>query len=329
MMETRYHFATTAIARARERRVPITGPGNHLRSARDNRECARTGDDMNRDGAHPRRLRVSALAAVANPSYTRIDTWNLLDDACRQPRRGRPGRAGQDSRPGPGEATDGPHRRLRAVLAVSRVRRIWRRSAPTWRAFPRCGSPKRCRWRCGCWVNMATAQRFSTLPRRWPSRSWWRRPNSSSSTPCCSPTTSPPPRPTAWPKACATLRNPSDDVQFEILRGRQRRGRHHRGRAERRDPGRDHPPRPAAAVARPGAVDEHTAGAQRTQRRGGQRRRQPATGSNAASGSGSCGRTSTSICSPTSRSRRATTTGPTSTTARSTGSTTSPICTAR
>jgi arginine decarboxylase len=26
---------------------------------------------------------VSALAAVANPSYTRLDTWNLLDDACR------------------------------------------------------------------------------------------------------------------------------------------------------------------------------------------------------------------------------------------------------
>ncbi|HXA90847.1 MAG TPA: amino acid decarboxylase, partial [Mycobacterium sp.] len=39
---------------------------------------------MNRNGAHPRRLRVSALAAVANPSYTRIDTWNLLDDACRR-----------------------------------------------------------------------------------------------------------------------------------------------------------------------------------------------------------------------------------------------------
>ncbi|ORV49877.1 amino acid decarboxylase [Mycolicibacter engbaekii] len=31
-----------------------------------------------------RRLRVSALAAVANPSYSRVDTWNLLDDACRQ-----------------------------------------------------------------------------------------------------------------------------------------------------------------------------------------------------------------------------------------------------
>ena len=38
---------------------------------------------MTRDSAQPRRLRVSALAAVANPSYTRIDTWNLLDDACR------------------------------------------------------------------------------------------------------------------------------------------------------------------------------------------------------------------------------------------------------
>jgi arginine decarboxylase len=38
---------------------------------------------MSRDSARPRRLRVSALAAVANPSYTRLDTWNLLDDACR------------------------------------------------------------------------------------------------------------------------------------------------------------------------------------------------------------------------------------------------------
>jgi arginine decarboxylase len=39
---------------------------------------------MNSERARPRRLRVSALAAVANPSYTRMDTWNLLDDACRQ-----------------------------------------------------------------------------------------------------------------------------------------------------------------------------------------------------------------------------------------------------
>ncbi len=39
---------------------------------------------MDRDGRRPRRLRVSALAAVANPSYSRLDTWNLLDDACHQ-----------------------------------------------------------------------------------------------------------------------------------------------------------------------------------------------------------------------------------------------------
>ncbi len=38
---------------------------------------------MQRNSPRPRRLRVSALAAVANPAYTRIDTWNLLDDACR------------------------------------------------------------------------------------------------------------------------------------------------------------------------------------------------------------------------------------------------------
>jgi arginine decarboxylase len=38
---------------------------------------------MNRHSDRPRRLHVSALAAVANPSYTRLDTWNLLDDACR------------------------------------------------------------------------------------------------------------------------------------------------------------------------------------------------------------------------------------------------------
>src|SRR6201996_902621 len=43
----------------------------------------RTGDVMNRYTKQPRRLRVSALAAVANPSYARVDTWNLLDDACR------------------------------------------------------------------------------------------------------------------------------------------------------------------------------------------------------------------------------------------------------
>lgn len=32
---------------------------------------------MNPNSVRPRRLHVSALAAVANPSYTRLDTWNL------------------------------------------------------------------------------------------------------------------------------------------------------------------------------------------------------------------------------------------------------------
>src|SRR6185312_13438216 len=39
---------------------------------------------MDEINGRPRRLRVSALAPVANPSYERHDTWNLLDDACRQ-----------------------------------------------------------------------------------------------------------------------------------------------------------------------------------------------------------------------------------------------------
>ena len=38
------------------------------------------GASINQTNERPRRLRVSALAAVANPSYSRLDTWNLLDD---------------------------------------------------------------------------------------------------------------------------------------------------------------------------------------------------------------------------------------------------------
>ena len=39
---------------------------------------------MHPNGERPKKLHVSALAAVANPSHSRIDTWNLLDDACHQ-----------------------------------------------------------------------------------------------------------------------------------------------------------------------------------------------------------------------------------------------------
>src|SRR6516225_3870041 len=40
--------------------------------------------DMQHIGGRQPRLRVSAMAAMANPSSKRIDTWHLLDDATRQ-----------------------------------------------------------------------------------------------------------------------------------------------------------------------------------------------------------------------------------------------------
>ena len=43
-----------------------------------------TATTLHRDGERAKGLSVSALVAVANPSYSRIDTWNLLDDACRR-----------------------------------------------------------------------------------------------------------------------------------------------------------------------------------------------------------------------------------------------------
>ena len=39
---------------------------------------------MQHIGGRQPRLRVSAMAAMANPSAKRIDTWHLLDDATRQ-----------------------------------------------------------------------------------------------------------------------------------------------------------------------------------------------------------------------------------------------------
>src|ERR1700743_1731603 len=40
--------------------------------------------DMDRDGRRPRRLCVPRSAAVPTPSYSRVDPWNLLYDACHQ-----------------------------------------------------------------------------------------------------------------------------------------------------------------------------------------------------------------------------------------------------
>ncbi len=158
---------------------------------------------MNRDSARPRRLRVSALAAVANPSYTRIDTWNLLDDACRHLAEVDLRRAGHHPRRGQGEAADGPPQCLRAVLAVSRGGESG--DLPRSPRQPFHGAARR-----GGVAGGAPAVRiwrphsaFRHCPRRWPIRSWWPKPNNSSSTPCCSPTTRRPRLPTAWPKACA------------------------------------------------------------------------------------------------------------------------------
>ncbi len=126
---------------------------------------------MNPNSVRPRRLHVSALAAVANPSYTRLDTWNLLDDACRH--LAEVDLAGLDT----------THDVARAKRLMDRIgayerywlypgHRIWRLSALIWIVIPRCGLPRKCRWPYDCCPNTATAQRCSTPPRHWRSRSW-------------------------------------------------------------------------------------------------------------------------------------------------------------
>ena len=62
--------------------------------------------------------------------------------------------------------------------------------------------------------------------------------------------------PDSLAESLRALRDPVRRRAVRTARGLQHRGRHHRGRAQRRDPGRDHPPGPAAAVARPAAVDD-------------------------------------------------------------------------
>lgn len=104
---------------------------------------------MTRYTTQPRRLCVSALAAVANPSYARVDTWNLLDDACRH--LAEVDLAGLDKTHDVARVK----RLMDRIAAYERywlypARRTWRASARTWRACPRCGSPKRCPWPCGC-----------------------------------------------------------------------------------------------------------------------------------------------------------------------------------
>ena len=256
---------------------------------------------MNSDSGHPRRLRVSTLAAVANPSYTRIDTWNLLDDACHHLATCPACGAGHQAESGSGEAAAGSPGRLRTVLAVpgrgesGGLPRLSRRSgngAPDRRGVAG-GAPA-----VGVWRPRRTVRHGL---RRWPTRSLWRGQSSNSSTPFCWPTTLPPRFPKAWRKACGRCVDPSDDVQFELLVVSSVEDA-------------------ISAVALNGeiqaAIIRHDLplrsrdrlplmttllGAKEPAGRDGSH---GTTGSSAASGSGSCGHTSTCTCSSTNRSRR-------------------------
>src|SRR6476469_7081050 len=66
------------------------GPGaGHRQPLRDSRLCSERARDDRRPAMpqhthRQRRLRVSTLAAMANPSSQRLDVWHLLDDATQQ-----------------------------------------------------------------------------------------------------------------------------------------------------------------------------------------------------------------------------------------------------
>ena len=195
---------------------------------------------MDRDGRHPRRLRVSALAAVANPSYSRIDTWNLLDDACHQ--LAVVDRAGMDT-----------------AHEAARVRRLLNRLSAYERYWIYPG-PENLATYCGYLDQLATvslAEQVSLAVRllsEYGDRAALvrhllvagrsgagragqgaavlhraarrRRPGHRAR------------RPGGKPARDSRRRRRR---AVRAAGGLQRRGRHHRGRAERGDPGRDHP----------------------------------------------------------------------------------------
>ena len=238
---------------------------------------------MTRYTTQPRRLRVSALAAVANPSYARVDTWNLLDDACRH--LAEVDLAGLDK-------THDVARVKRLMDRIGAYERYWlypgAENLATFRAHleslstvrlteevshgraaaERIRRPRRAfrhlraAGRPGAGGPGQTAAVLHRVARRRRARDGPRLPGRM-------------PAGAAQPVRRRAVRDPG---------GAQRRRRHHRGRAERRDPGRDHPRRPAAAVPGPAAADEHAARAQRgrgrshsrpRQRLGGMRRMDP------------------------------------------------------
>ena len=216
---------------------------------------------MNSDRTRPRRLRVSALAAVANPSYTRIDTWNLLDDACRH--LAEVDLAGLDK-----------------AHEVARVRRLMDRLAAYERYWLYPGAENLATFRAH--LEILSTVRLTeevSLAVRLLSEYGDRAGLFDTSTPLADQELvaqakrqqfytvlladdSPHTAPDCLAACLRELRDPADDVQFEILVVASVEDAITAVALERRNSGRDHPPRPAAAIPRPGAADELVTGAQ-------------------------------------------------------------------
>ena len=195
---------------------------------------------MHRDSGRPRRLRVSSLAAVANPSYTRIDAWNLLDDACRQ--LAAVHRAGLDTR-----------------QKVARVRRLLDRLAAYERywLYPGAASLEAFR---GYLADLATERLADevSLAVRLLSEYGDRAALFDTAAPLADQELvarakqqqfytvlladdSPVPAPESLAREPAGAARTVRRRAVRTPSRHQRRGRHHRGRAERGDPGRHHP----------------------------------------------------------------------------------------
>lgn len=223
---------------------------------------------MNPNSVRPRRLHVSALAAVANPSYTRLDTWNLLDDACRH--LAEVDLAGLDT-------THDVARAKRLMDRIGAYERYWlypgAQNLATFRAHLDSHSTVRLTEEVSLAVRLlseygdrtalfdtsaslaeqelvaqAKQQQFYTVLL-------------ADDSPATAPDSG---------RVPAAVAQSGRRGAVRVARGGQHRRCHHRGGAEWRDSGGDHPSRPAAAVPRPGAADDHAAG-HRWRRSGGKR----------------------------------------------------------
>ena len=256
---------------------------------------------MHINSGQPRRLRVSSLAAVANPSYTRIDTWNLLDDACHHLATSCTGPGWTPGRRSPGRSGCWIVWAPTSGTGCTRARRIWRRSAAISPIWQRSDSPTRCRWRCACSPSMATAPHCSTWLAPLADQELVARAKQQQFYTVLLADDSPASAPESLAESLRALRTPSDDVQFELLvvssvedaiTAVALNGEIQAAIIRHDLPLRSRDRLPLMTTLL-GAKSLPVA-----------RRTSRTTGSNAASGSGSCARTSTCTCSPTNRSPR-------------------------